>query len=180
LFATLSCLLCFVLLRSVSFIRARDQQKIIVYNVPKQRVIDLVEGRKSIFIGDDQGHMDDFISGAILKPSRIQYRISETVTPQPRGDSTGCFTCAGKHILLIDRTRSFRLLLTKESVDILILSKNADVFIPRLAGSFLIGQVVFDGSVPAWKIRRWKRDCDSLHIPNHDVNEKGAFVMNLR
>jgi len=62
----------------------------------------------------------------------------------------------------------------------LILSKNADIFIPRLAGSFLIGQVVFDGSAPPWKIRRWKRDCDSLHIPNHDVNEKGAFVMNLR
>ena len=180
LFATLACLFCFILLRSISFIRARDQQKIIVYNVPKQRAIDLIEGRKSIFIGDDQGPVDDFISGAILKPSRIRYRISEVVTAQTRGDSTGCFTCAGKHILLIDRTRSFQLLLTKESVDLLILSKNADVFIPRLAGSFLIGQVVFDGSAPPGKIRRWKRDCDSLHIPNHDVNEKGAFVMNLR
>ena len=43
-----------------------------------------------------------------------------------------------------------------------------------------IKQVVFDGSVPAWKVQQWKLICDSLQIPSHDVNEKGAFVMNLR
>ena len=44
---------------------------------------------------------------------------------------------------------------------------------------FNIKQVVFDGSVPFWKLPYWKKDCDSLHIPYHDVSEKGAFVMNL-
>ena len=39
--------------------------------------------------------------------------------------------------------------------------------------------MVFDGSVPAAKLKYWKKDCDSLHIPYHDVSEKGAFVMNL-
>jgi len=42
-----------------------------------------------------------------------------------------------------------------------------------------IRQVVFDGSVPIWKINYWKKECDSLHIPYHDVNKKGAFVMNF-
>jgi competence protein ComEC len=36
-----------------------------------------------------------------------------------------------------------------------------------------------DGSVPFWKAQRWKKDCDSLHIPCYDTNENGAFVMNL-
>jgi competence protein ComEC len=49
-----------------------------------------------------------------------------------------------------------------------------------MAETFSIKQVVFDGSCPAWKIKYWKMDCDSLHIPFHDVSEKGAFVMNLR
>ncbi|MCW3119864.1 MAG: ComEC family competence protein, partial [Chitinophagaceae bacterium] len=40
--------------------------------------------------------------------------------------------------------------------------------------------VVFDGSVPSRKAAYWKKDCDSLHIPWYDVNEKGAFVMSLR
>jgi len=33
--------------------------------------------------------------------------------------------------------------------------------------------------VPAWKTNYWKRDCDSLQIPWHDVTMKGAFVMKL-
>jgi competence protein ComEC len=50
----------------------------------------------------------------------------------------------------------------------------------KLAETFSVKQVVFDGSCPAWKINYWKKDCDSLHIPWHDVSVKGAFVMNLR
>ena len=50
----------------------------------------------------------------------------------------------------------------------------------KLAASLDIKQVVFDGSVPAWKANYWKKDCDSLHIPWYDVTTKGAFVMSLR
>jgi competence protein ComEC len=45
--------------------------------------------------------------------------------------------------------------------------------------TFVIQQIVFDGRASAAKLKYWKRDCDSLHVPYHDVNEKGAFVMNL-
>jgi competence protein ComEC len=45
--------------------------------------------------------------------------------------------------------------------------------------SFSIKQIVIDGSVPPWKAKLWKKDCDSLHIPCFDVSEKGAFVMKL-
>ena len=50
----------------------------------------------------------------------------------------------------------------------------------KLAASLDIKQVVFDGSVPAWKTTYWKKDCDSLHIPWYDVTMKGAFVMKLQ
>jgi competence protein ComEC len=45
--------------------------------------------------------------------------------------------------------------------------------------SFSVSQVVIDGSVPLWKAKLWKRDCDSVGINCFDVREKGAFVMNL-
>ena len=48
-----------------------------------------------------------------------------------------------------------------------------------LAKSVKIKQVVFDGSVPAWKTQYWKKDCDSLKIPWHDVSTGGAFVMKV-
>ncbi len=45
--------------------------------------------------------------------------------------------------------------------------------------AFSIKQIVMDGSVPQWKAKLWKKDCDSLQIPHYDVSELGAFVMKL-
>ena len=64
--------------------------------------------------------------------------------------------------------------------DIIVLSKNPKLYITNLNKAFYIGKLVIDGSVPAWKAKLWKKDCDSLGIAYHDVAEKGAFVMKLR
>ena len=86
---------------------------------------------------------------------------------------------ADKTILLFDSTLLFKPSPAKQTIDLLIVSKKPRLSISRLTNSFTIKHVVFDGSVPVWRLKYWKKDCDSLHIPYHDVSEKGAFVMNL-
>jgi competence protein ComEC len=86
----------------------------------------------------------------------------------------------GKHILLLDETVSFSTQQPKPGIDLLVISKNPKLYIKKIAAAFHIKQVVFDGSVPAWRSNYWKKDCDSLRIPWHDVTTKGAFVMKLR
>jgi len=81
---------------------------------------------------------------------------------------------------MIDSTIRMNKSEDKRIIDLLIISKNPKLYISNLADNFIIRQVVFDGSVPAGKCKYWKKDCDSLNIPNYDVTEKGAFVMNLR
>jgi competence protein ComEC len=81
--------------------------------------------------------------------------------------------------MLIDTGISFSTPAIKQDIDLLIISKNPKLYISRLVNTFSIKQIVFDGSVPAWKLNYWKKDCDSLHIPYYDVSEKGAFVMRL-
>jgi competence protein ComEC len=80
---------------------------------------------------------------------------------------------------LIDSSEHFIPLQPKPFIDVLILSKNPRLYISNLIKTFEVGQIVIDGSVPQWKAKLWKKDCDSLHIPCFDVSEKGAFVMNL-
>ncbi|HET9434207.1 MAG TPA: hypothetical protein VFO37_10655, partial [Chitinophagaceae bacterium] len=65
-------------------------------------------------------------------------------------------------------------------VDLLVVSDSPKLYFNKLSETFFVKQVVFDGSCPAWKINYWKKDCDSLRIPYHDLSEKGAFVMKLR
>ena len=172
-------LLGFVALRSYSFMQSNQQQKIIVYNVPQKRAIDIVNGRNYFFVGDSDLLTNDFARNFHLKPSRVLYRITDVDTLDNLLVHENYMNYHGKRILLLDETVFFTPQHTKPSIDLLVISKNPKVYMKNLAASLDIKQVVFDGSVPAWKTVYWKKDCDSLHIPWHDVATKGAFVMRV-
>jgi competence protein ComEC len=169
----------FIAWRSYSFIQTDRQEKIIVYNVPQRRAIDFIDGRNYLFVGDSDLVADEFVRNFHLKPARTLYRITPSSQLKKLYAYENYINYNGKHILLLDKTVLFTQQSNKPTIDLLVISKNPKIYMSRLAASLEIKQVVFDGSVPAWKKNYWKKDCDSLHIPYHDVNEKGAFAMNF-
>ena len=169
-------LMMFVVIRSISFSQAYEQKKLIVYNVPKYSAIDLVYGRRFNFIGDSTILCDDFLRNFHIQPSRILHRIQQN---QSLPICCKNFEFCDKTIAIIDTSKYFLPTDKKQPIDILILSKNPRLYISNLLKTFSISKIVIDGSVPPWKARLWKQDCDSLHIPCFDVSEKGAFVVNL-
>jgi competence protein ComEC len=90
------------------------------------------------------------------------------------------FEFFNKKVVIIDRENSFALLGKRTIADVIVLSNNPKLYINKLNTVFDIRQLVIDGSVPAWKAKLWKTDCDSLGIAYHDVSEKGAFVMKVQ
>ena len=176
LWVSLTSVLIFVVLRSLSFSEAYHQKKMIVYNVPKFSAIDLVNGRKHNFIGDSALLFDDFIRNFHIQPSRVLHRVEQNQTVSIDSKS---FEFCKNQIAILDSTKYFIPLESKPFIDVMILSKNPKLYISSLLKTFNIHQIVIDGSVPFWKAKLWKQDCDSLHILCHDVSEKGAFVMNL-
>ena len=175
----LTVIVCFFFLRGFSFWQADRQKKIIVYNVPQHRAIDFINGRNFLFSGDTDLITNDFARNFHLKPSRILQRIQAAASLHDLVSDDNYVSFGTKKILLLDNTISLKSSGTKYPIDLLVVSKNPKLYISRLNNSFTIKQIVFDGSVPAGKLKYWKKDCDSLHIPYHDVVEKGAFVMNL-
>lgn len=171
--------LAFAILRSVSFIQSNQQNKLIVYNIPQQQAIDLIQGNQYYFIGDT---IKEEYQNFHLRPSRIMHRAMPSLSPDNCILSNNYLSLYNKHILLLDKPVSYTLpdSLQKPVIDLLILSKNPKIYMRQLARSLDIKQVVMDGSVPAWRSNYWKKDCDSLGIPWHDVTAKGAFVMNLQ
>jgi competence protein ComEC len=152
---------------------ANAQRKLIVYNVPKYKAIDVMDGRNYAFIGDAALEQTDFLRNFHIQPARVQHRIKPSAfTP------SHAFSLGGKQILLLDTSCTFLPVPIKPVVDLLVLSKNPKLFISQLMNAYAIKQVVLDGSVPQWKAARWQRDCDSLHIPCYNVVENGAFVLN--
>ena len=168
-------LLSFIALRSISFIQCNQQSKLIVYNIPRHNAIDLIAGRTFTFIGDSDLLYDEAALNYTLQPSHTLFR---TEPKQTIPANTKDFEFCNKTIIIIDSTLHFSSFI-KQPIDLLILSKNPRIYISNLTNSFTIKQIVFDSSVPSWKAKIWKHDCDSLHIQYYDVSEQGAYVMDL-
>jgi competence protein ComEC len=175
----ITALLSFFILRSISFWEKSKQQQIIVYNVPKHRAMDFIDGRYFHFTGDSALLTNEFSRNFHLKPARILQRVTGRDSLNNLLTHHNYISFGSKKVMLIDSTVKFTKSLTPPKIDLVIISKNPKLYISKLSNSFAIDQVVFDGSVPAWRLKYWKKDCDSLQIPYHDVSEKGAFVMNL-
>jgi len=172
-------LLLFISLRSYSFYQTYRQKKLIVYNIPRHQAIDIIDGRDYFFLGDSDILSDNFTTNFHLKPSRILHRIQPAIQLEDLRNWKNLIQYGSKRILLIDKNYDFDSLGIKIPVDIAVVSKNPKLYISSLARTFNIRQVVFDGSVPSWKLKYWMKDCDSLSIPYYNVATKGAFVMNL-
>jgi competence protein ComEC len=175
LYYSISSMFIFFTLRTISFFSSAQQQKLIVYNVPKHQAIDIIQGRKVKFIGDAALTENDFLRNFHLKPSRIKQRLPNSASPV----NVKSFISNGKSILIADSSIRYKSNLNKKPIDLLVLSKNPTIYISNLNEAFDIKQIVTDASVPAWKKMLWKKDADSLNIPFYDVSEKGAFVMKL-
>ncbi|WP_121352728.1 ComEC/Rec2 family competence protein [Flavisolibacter nicotianae] len=169
-----SSLAVFMLIRGHSFFDAYRQKKLIVYNVPKHPAMDIIDGRSFAFWGDSSLLLDGFERNFHLQPSRVMHRISPATTAALQK----AFVLGGKRVLVLDEAMAVPDSATRQTIDVVILSKNPKLFMADLARSFQIGKVVIDGSVPPWKATLWKKDCDSLQIPCSNVSEDGAFVMN--
>jgi len=179
LFVNLFSLLFFFVLRAHSFIEANNQQKLVVYNIPRHVAMDVIAGRNYLYIGDPHLNDDDFNLNFHFRPSRILNRVSAGGISN-FSQNGNCIRCCTKRILIISKSITFNPLLTKLNIDLLILSGNPKIRITDLAQTFNIRQLLMDGSAQLWKLNSWKKECDSLHIPYYNVNEKGAFVMSLR
>lgn len=64
-------------------------------------------------------------------------------------------------------------------VDVLILQNNPVVTLTYLEQVFKVSTYVWDSNNSLWKIRKWKKEADSLHLRHHSVPEQGAFVMDF-
>lgn len=173
----LTSLVVFFLLRTYSFMEAGNQRKLIVYNVSRYQAIDFIKGRDTYFAGDAVLCQDQYLYNFHLKPSRIVNRV-KTITEIPLLQKS--FEFEGKKIGIIDSSIFFQPSIFKPQIDVMVLSRNPRIYIKDIHKAFTVKQIVIDSSVPAWKAKLWKRDCDSVGLACFDVAEKGAFVMNLR
>jgi competence protein ComEC len=178
MFASAASVVLFFGLRSFDLIRINNQQKLIVYNVPQHTAIDVVEGSNYKFVGDSSLQQDGFLRNFHLKPSRILNRMDEGIL-SALAIKDDVIASTNKKVIILDEPLPYEFPQQRIKIDAIIITKNPKLYINQLVKHYDCKMLIFDATNPLWKIRLWKKDCDSLHLPHHSVPEQGAFVMDL-
>jgi len=177
---SLCSVLAFTMVMAYGKWQVQNQQKIIVYNVQQQQAIDLVSAAKYQFIGDSALLKEGMLQNFHLKPGRIALQLLKRVDSIENAVQYRMFYQFGnKRVLIIDTPVIFETPLQKINVDIIIISKNVKLYIPQLAAVFNCKQYIADASNSLWKIDKWKKDCEELHLQLYSVPEQGAFILDL-
>lgn len=157
-----------------------NQQKLVVYNVPRCQAVDFIRGDTYRFVGDSSLLEEGLLQNFHLKPARIAQQL------HIKKDSlAGLFNYHGFYqfnhtrILLADTNLKFEAPAQKIDLDMVIISNNPKIRIAELLQAFNCKLIILDASNPAWKTAKWKAECEALELDCYIVAEKGAFIRNV-
>jgi competence protein ComEC len=161
------------------------QKKLIIYNVPKTSAIDFINAKNNVLLTDtafarnesrllfhvkhnwwDLGiNNNQLISDNIktnnlfIKDNFIQFYDKKIALIKTKNDS-------------INRNKAI-------TVNYLIVSNNANVRINDLVKQYQSTLIIFDSSNSAYKIKKWKAECEKLNQKYYSVIDSGALTINI-
>ena len=158
-----------------------NKRRLIIYKVPHHQAIDFINGNNYFFLGDTSITNDSLLAARYLRPSRQALQLSY----EPSKGITGFFKrenfiqFGDRLIVLINGPVYFHAVTKKVAVDIVIITGNPVVDIAMLDGVFDCRQYVFDASNSLWKIDKWVKECEELHLRSFSIPAQGAFIYDL-
>jgi len=178
-FFGLGFLLSFFILRDINFIQHAQQQKLIVYNVPKYIAVDFISGNNCRFSGDSVVISNMLLRNFNLKQSRIKDRLSINKNILLPHCNNTILNYNNKKILLLNRTLPSSNISKKIPVDIVILCGKINNSMVELNLIFDCKTYIAASNIAVWKSIQWKKDCEQLHLRFHSVAQQGAAVIKL-
>lgn len=166
------CLCIVTMFHSYRQINIRKSTKIVVYQVQGNTITDFSSGGNyiSVFSKDSAIIAEKFIKPTRTLLGMLTQKANLVAAEQP-------VIRFGNRIIVF--TGKIPFYPPAGPVDIVIIQKGTFWHMSDLHRVFRARQYVFDGNNSLWKIRKWKKEADSLHLRHHSVPEQGAFVMEL-
>jgi competence protein ComEC len=164
-----------------------ETNEIIVYHVPGNTAIDLVNNGLALFVSDTglQGNQKKI--NFQIRPNRINLGVNavQVINPDDLAPLSGPGIWArwpfiyfhGKKLVLINQDWKRNAVSEPVEADLAVISGSPREEIEVICEQVRMKYLVLDSSVPFYKIELLKESCRKLGIPCHSVREEGAFVM---
>jgi competence protein ComEC len=184
LFISLFCFTLFLGIRVWKDHTNSNQQIFAVYNIPKHSAIAFLSGKQSIlfqpvdsldFCYHIQCHWWDkgIIDSASLRKDTSAILLSNHLYIK---HNLALFN--KEQIAFIRNNENIPNTPQKVKVHYLVVSGDYKLNMAALQNAFIFDKLIFDSSVSPHRLKKWKEECEQLHIDYYDVNTQGAFIEN--
>jgi|SRR6185312_16323393 len=177
---SLSCFVIFLGIRVYKDYTHSHQQLFVVYDVPKHSAITFISGRQCVTTQpiDSLDFCYNMQCHWWARGVRDSSLLRDTSALLLNHHLYVHHNYAQFNNLKIAFIKSGDIPTTKVKVHYLVLSGNYRQNIAALQNAFIFDKLIFDSSVSAYKLKKWKEECEALHIKYYDVSSQGAFIEN--
>lgn len=162
-------------LQSMAKYKYLKQRVLVVYNIPKSNNIDLMVGKKYLSQTDSSLLTNKSELNFFVAPSRKYFRVQPDKFNSISNDNNNVIlNFCGMRMAILKKTLNTD---TRLQVDYLLITGNPKFNISDLKEKITFQKIIFASANSLWKISKWKKECDSLHLHCFSVNEDGAFVL---
>ena len=176
----------YAFVRTLRLLQNENQTQIVCYSVPKHSALSFIQNTTAYTTIDSSLQMNEssmlfhikhhwWALGIKHSMSIMHSDIRQLELPIGR-----LYFFQGKRILHIDKPVKIRAAITlKLNLDAVILSGNQRQRMAVLHHLFETKQFIFDTSNKNWRVKKWKAECEAMHLSYYDVAQY-AYVENLK
>jgi len=160
-------------------IKIQQQQKIIVYAIPKGSAIDIIQGNGFASFQDSMVATHHITQNFHLKPSRVLHQAIISQPSMIKKINDYNFIAFNQRITYLQNKIFYKEADTKIETDILIVAHNSIYSLNDVLNKYKFKQLIFDSSNSTYKVKKWMNEAASLHINAYSTMDSGAFELSL-
>lgn len=182
----------FLGVRAWQLISSYQQQLLVIYALPKETVIDFVDGRKLV-----SWHSNLIARKTMdfnVEPNRWAMNIQErqVIEAVNSFESTFGSTFESKRLYVDKSYLQFgdrRLIIVDSTLSVVsqnaldctyvLVRDNPKLSMKEVMSNYNMTLVIFDGTNTRYKIRQWKKECEAIGLNYYDIKKQGAFIDDL-
>jgi competence protein ComEC len=163
-----------------------NQNKLVIYSIPKTRAIDVICGKENVLITDSALANDQ--NSLLFHVKHNWWDLGIDRSKIITGNYSHNDLCIKNNIIVFKNTsivildnssRNINKTGELTTVDYVVLSKNSKVKIQDIMEVLSPKQIIFDSANSLYTTKKWAQECTRLHLEYYSVPDSGAFIADL-